>query len=549
MKFVKLFMLISFLLSPFLTSTCVFAADDNDSWYHVPVIVNIAHGCDANDTKIKAMIKRANEILHKAKIHFYVKDVNNDYKVGNGNSTFTGTEENQAIEDGRKEVGSGKGMKITIADTISTIDDPLGIAKHRIPVALIANEDDGENMGQTLAHEFGHCLTLNYDYNDVNDPNQKWNLMWEDDTYGGDELSEEQIKEIRKQAKKHGEVSIDPEALKPQKIPPGGPPQVTYGGVRYKYYPWGVVIDDANETPVIIYEPVVAPHDIIWTEVSSGGTNDPNDKVEVGILPAGLIKALHEYLLKYRVKFDHNFDGMPETTIEITIETYGGTVTVHDAEILDMGGSPVGFTVPVFLDTHYRFRDYANEANAVAIEDFTSIDINIPVDQFWGFPGNMFEVPCQVMVESEIFMADSNTSFDETDWFTVDTYSSAGFDDMAAVSFLADANPVDPCNPYQIDDYLLQGEGFAGDVEVFVNSQYVGTTVADGQGRISYPITADMMTVGETFVEAVATDGSGRRVFSYFLNKDPIEGDLDGDFDVDFEDFARFAINWLEGIE
>lgn len=535
-----------FLFISFFTSPCVIA-DDDSSWYHVPVIINVADGCNADDVKIKAMIARANEIMHKAKIHFYVKETKAGYKVGNGNSTFTGQEENMAIEDGRKEIGTGRGMKITIADTISTIDNPLGIAKHRIPVALIANGPSGSDMGQTLAHEFCHCLTINDDLTDANDPNHTDNLMWKDDAYGSTKLNAEQIKEIRKQVKKHGEISIDPEAIQPKPIPPGGPPQVTYGGIRYKYHPWGVSLDDANETPVIIYEPVVVPHDIIWTEVSSGGTNDANDTVKVGILPAGLIEAFHEYLLKHTVKFDHNFDGMPDTTIEINISTYGGVVTCIGAEIKDFAGVPMGI-VPVTLDTHYKFRDYGGGINAVAERDFTSIDFEIPVHQFWGFPGNTFEVPCQVMVQSEIFMADSNTSMDETAWFIVDNYSTAGFYDLAAISYIADPLPGDPVNPYQIPTYLLQGEGFVGDVEIFIDGNYAATIVADGQGKISYPITADMMTVGETFAEAVAVDGSGRRVFSYFINKEPIESDLNGDYSVDFADFAILADNWLVSV-
>jgi hypothetical protein len=108
--------------------------------------------------------------------------------------------------------------------------------------------------------------------------------------------------------------------------------------------------------------------------------------------------------------------------------------------------------------------------------------------------------------------------------------------------------PGDPQNPYQIPTYLIQGEGFAGDVEIFVDGNYIATIAADGQGKISYPITAEMMTVGEAFVEAVAVDGSGKRVFSYFINKEPIEGDLNGDYSVNFADFAIFANNWLVSI-
>ena len=354
--------------------------------------------------------------------------------------------------------------------------------------------------------------------------------------------------------KKWGEVSIEPLPVNPPPIPPGGPPQVTYGGTRYKYYPWGVVIDDANETPVVVYDPVVIPHDILTANVISGGTGDPNDVVKISIIPAGLIEAIHEFLLIYRIKFDmYPYDGTADTIIEINIDSAGGMLNYTEAVITDhIGGSPMG-NVPFVLDTHYKFRDYAEEVNAVAEESFTSIDINVPLDMFFGFLGNIFEVPCNVMVESEIFMADSNYSNDDTAWFEVTNYSSANPEDQMGVAYFADPVPGDPCNPNQIPSYEIIGEGFDGDVEIFIDGKYAETVLADViNGRIRAVFDPNTVTVmGQQFVEAIGQDSNGdfKRTYAYFLNKEPIEGDLDGDYDVDFIDFVKLADNWLVGTE
>jgi hypothetical protein len=535
------------LINFFLQDNILYAQDDS-SWYHIPVIVNIASGCDANDAQIKEMIAEANRILRKAKIHFYIKDVNNNYKVGNGNSTFTGSEENQAIDDGEKEVGTGKGMKITIGNVVSTIDNPLGIAKHRRPVALIKDTNDGEDMGKTLAHEFCHTLTLNYDYKDANDSNQTSNLMWQDDTYDGEELNPEQIKEIRKQAKKWGKKSIEPLPANPKPIPPGGPAQVTYGGYRTKNVGWGIVLDDGNDTPIIIFEPVHPKmHDIRWTEVLSELPGVPDSNVVVGILVQGLIHADYDYSVLYTIKFDANFDEIADVIIEIPVTSVGGELLYNDAMVMP-SGFPV-FFAPVKISTHYKFRDYAGGIKAVAEPSYSSIDVEIPSTQFMSFPGGIFNVPCRAMVTSMLTIG-ANSAIDETQWFQVINEVGCTSEDHIGVMYFAPPNPGDPLNPYMLASYKISGEGFVGDVEIFVNGHFTGTAFCLPNGNFTYVITPEMMTFGEQFVEAIGTDSVGikKRIFSYFINKEPIDGDINGDYSVDMRDFAIMAANWLTSV-
>jgi hypothetical protein len=526
----------------------VLQAEDDSSWYHIPVIVNIASGCDANDAQIKAMIAEANRILHKAKIHFYIEDVNSNYKVGNGNSTFNGTEENQAIDDGEKEVGAGKGMKITIGDTISTIDNPLGIAKHRRPVALIKDTNDGEDMGKTLAHEFCHTLTLNYDLSDANGPDFRYNLMWEDDTYNGEELNDEQIKEIRKQAKKWGEKSIEPLPENPMPSPPGRPVQTTFGGYRTKNVGWGIVLDDGNDTPIIIFEPVVPRmHDFRWTEVFSDAPGAPDSNVSVGILVQGLLQTNYDYSITYNIQFDANSDGIADVIIDIPIMNVNGQLMYNDA-IVNAVGFPVSH-VPIKISTHYKFRDYGGGIEAVSEASYSAIDIEIPSIQFKTFPGGVFNVPCRARAISTLTIG-ANSAIDETQWFNIVSRSGSVPEDHIGVIYFAPPNPGDPCNLCMLPSYQIRGQGFIGDVEVFVNGRFTGTAICLADGTFSYVLTPEMMTLGEQFVEAIGTDpgGTKKRVFSYFVSKEPIKGDINGDYLVDMQDFAIMAGNWLSSV-
>ncbi len=537
------------LTSLFLCCSNLLAEDDSD-WYHIPVIVNVASGCDANDAQIKEMLAEANRILHRAKIHFYVADVNSNYKVGNGNSTFTSTEENQAIDDGEKEVGSGKGMKITIGDTISTYDNPLGIAKHRRPVILIKDTNDGEDMGKTAAHEFCHTLTLDYDFKDANDPNQIYNLMWKDDTYDGEELSDGQIKEIRKQAKKWGEKSIEPLPENPRPAAPGKPAQTTFGGYRTKNMGWGIVLDDGNDTPIIIFDTFCPPqlNDIRWTEVFSDAPDTPDSNVIVGILVQGFLHTEYNYSVVYSIKFDANFDGIADVIIDMPVMSDNGQLIYNDA-IVNAAGFPP-FQTPITISTHYKFRDYADGLDAVAESPYSSIDIEVPSIQFMTFPGGVFNVPCRAMATSMLTILGEGSSLDETVWFDIVSDSGSVPEDQMGVMYFAPPVSGDPCNPFMLPSYQIRGQGFVGDVEVFVNGRFAGTAVCLADGTFNYILAPAMMTLGEQFVEAIgfAPDGTKKRIFSYFISKEPIEGDINGDYSVDMRDFAIMAGNWLVSV-
>ncbi|MHC4544275.1 MAG: hypothetical protein ACYSYL_07060, partial [Planctomycetota bacterium] len=140
-------------------------------WTDIPVVVNIIDASDAS--KVDEAIKKANEILKQAKIRLIVKKTNPDVNVGNGDGNLTENEGDRAQKDGQTELdkvaGAGKGIKITIADDVWT-EEPAtnGWCIHGNPVVFVET-DDADTMGNVIAHEIIHSLTVSGHSTDSND--------------------------------------------------------------------------------------------------------------------------------------------------------------------------------------------------------------------------------------------------------------------------------------------------------------------------------------------------------------------------------------------
>ncbi|NQT00553.1 MAG: matrixin family metalloprotease [Planctomycetes bacterium] len=168
-------------------------------WVDIPVVVNIIDASDANN--VDDAIKKANDILAGAHIRLIVKKTNKNVNVGNNDGDLTADEGNTAQGNGETELrnvaGAGKGIKITIADDVWTEESATnGWSIHRNPV-VFAETDDPNTMGNVIAHEIGHSLTIN---GHSNDPN---NVMYPT-TPRGVNWDPNDVNEIFTNAKKRG---------------------------------------------------------------------------------------------------------------------------------------------------------------------------------------------------------------------------------------------------------------------------------------------------------------------------------------------------------
>jgi len=199
----------------------------------MPVLVNVLPGVTITDDEIAAMIKEANKILKQAdtklkfnkgtdiKRNFRYPDDGND---GNIDSDEDDELDPKAVEELEKHTGkAGQGTKIVIGNQIHGSNGTLGLAAHnpKSPVIYIKKGQTAKKGGNTIAHEFGHVYTLGknhvVDDKGTSDPSDdekaddkghttsSGNLMH--GTADGENLTPEQIKELKKGMEGHGKTS------------------------------------------------------------------------------------------------------------------------------------------------------------------------------------------------------------------------------------------------------------------------------------------------------------------------------------------------------
>jgi hypothetical protein len=208
-----------------------------DNFITIPVKANVLNNVAVTKADAEAAIKEANKLLKQAKIKLvFDKDKNFKNGVGDGGNNDdkidNETEYDKVRKNGNDELKKkkadggfdGKGFKIYFADKFFGINAIGGAAGHdpAKPVVLIKKGDNtsppistNEEMGNNIAHEFCHTFTLGAGHlidptapppdntADANGHHRSStdNLMWgitNDRMTGKNELTEEQIKEIRK---------------------------------------------------------------------------------------------------------------------------------------------------------------------------------------------------------------------------------------------------------------------------------------------------------------------------------------------------------------
>lgn len=500
-----------------------------EEWVDIPVVVNIIDATDANN--VDTIIDRANDILKQAHIRLVVKKTNRNVNVGNGDGDLTEAEGDGAQEDGQTELegvsGAGKGIKITIADDVWTEEpNTTGWSVHRNPVIFVEPDTDPNARGRTAAHEVGHVFTLDdtYDLNDIND------LMY-GYVGGGTNLDANDVNEIFTNAKKRGKAYF----VMPRVLP--GQSVAIPCGIDYSIDAHGAILDGFSDMII----------------------NDPYGIIIGPDCPCIQYADLREITLFC----DEPFDLAGDTTLEIQLggprpvdwpaDSFFDVFFSCHAECPPFGlawmdvpasqpptagwvqlpeGSEIALPPPMVHENE-RFD------GSTLIIDNHSLELTIPT-----------ELIAMNLVGAEPIIVNVNSHTD--DW-QVPNPQPIMIDDSTGPFEFGLTQPC-ACPRLCFSALGMSGCGFTGEVDIELDGGLVGSTTARADGTFMYPWDPTApLEAGLHSVIAKELDDSrptGAAYAAGYFNYSPvgeIAGDLDGDGDVDFEDFARFARNWLAG--
>ncbi len=537
-----------------------------DEFTKVPVLVNVLKGVVMSDADIDDMIKEANKILKQAKIQLEFdkdKNVKNDVNdTGNQDGEIQSGEEAKLDENGRKELdnkfGKGKGVKIYITNEIRDDPNRRGLAPHvkekngklmaKPVIYLKKTTATKKSKGNDLAHECGHVFTLgcrhvidkaagrNADdtWHDPNDPN---NLMYPYNPYAkdgnsitpiyidrGGELTDDQIEEIKKGAKRLGKTKV---AKKPKK---GGSSAYVIANLQTIH---GGFVDDMNDAiPQIAYADLGAG--FLFAET-------PTSLLEISILTEGQFPVMANMLFSIYIDSDNN------SSTGDDVGSFLGIDKVIDARLFENEFAALqteaflfdvyGTTNPEFLpgarlDRIAKILDSNDPCQPTVVTDYVDgIYIEVPLENMV-FQGAV--VP--ILVTSECF----NTS---------------AYDEAFFVLELGETGP-----KFQLENTLLaygepmgyNGSGFTplSDVDILWDDSALCTVQSDASGNINGSLDLDTEPDYDDdhdydyFFVTARDDTTGSFDFSIMeLKQNP--ANLNGDATVDWIDFGLFSSDWL----
>lgn len=548
--------LLAFVMTYLFTSVA-YAADE---WIEIPVVVNVVDNSD--DSKVTEALKKANEIFKQAKIKLVVKKTNKPYNVGNNDGDLTEAEGDDAQKDGKKELdnvaGAGKGLKLTIADNC-WVEEPntVGWAIHRSPVVVVEPDADVEEMAKTIAHEMCHSLTLEHDHYDPNDIN----LLMYGYQGSGTHLEPNDIAEIRMTAKKRGKTfTIQPTAL------PGNKKETTASGISNSIDAHGAILDEFNDQNIT--EPVF--NDPFNPENTYGDIREiivfadepmvPNSTFSIDIELGGLIPLWPANGI-HQLYFDMNdvFPG-PELVLDIQMEN----TTVIFAEIFNIQ-VPSQPPIPVIVDVYQNDKFDAFSTipnNKIPVNNSLEIFVPIEIVQV----ALVSSAPIQIVFQSQWEDFRLEPPFQILDITPPFEFKLSDICILPTIAFSGGiSEPDGSCGDDVCFNWDLYGWGFTPntlfEVQVGNNALGAATASTDSSGNLvvsnigSSGLDGVSIDLGpdqyEVFVQELDDTGpeGAPHAFGFFnyFPFGPIVGDLDGDGDVDLDDFALMAGNWLVG--
>jgi hypothetical protein len=185
-----------------------------------------------------------------------------------------------------------------------------------------------------------------------------------------------------------------------------------------------------------------------------------------------------------------------------------------------------------------------------------SIEVRIPLvfmelDDSAFVDGITFHATQEALILSPIeFIVPGSIVVDDTDEMEVKITQPCNCREITMVSSgVAGTYLQWPDKPKFVNFY---GCGFNGDVSLYINSDLMGTAVADSEGNVNIRVDVSSFEEGNYEIllqEQLSYDGSTLDRADYsigYLDLRPdIEGDINDDGQVNFLDFAKLADNWL----
>ena len=370
-KFIVLFLCFIFLLPVLSAKADIPAAEE---WVDIPVVVNIIDASDANN--VDAAIKKANKILAGAHIRLIVKKTNKNVNVGNNDGNLTSGEGDTAQNDGETELrnvaGAGKGIKITIADDVWTERSTTnGWAVHRNPVIFAETSSDPNTMGNVIAHEIGHSLTIS---GHSTDPN---NLMYPS-TPRGVNWDPNDVNEIFGNAKKRGRAYfIVPRTMGSVMIPAGLDYSIdAHGAILDGFH--DLLIDDFLGTVDDPNDPSIQYADLRGITLFADEPLDPSStctlEIQLGDAPPFFAG---DSFFDVFIDFDPMSPG-PETAILINVPPFGSPMATHQQVIGSFDGfyeyGPETILPPPIIHENQKFD------GGTPIIDNRSLEITLPIE-------------------------------------------------------------------------------------------------------------------------------------------------------------------------
>lgn len=501
----------------------------SDALTVIPLLINVTEGVDSSN--IDEAIERMNKIYEKAGIAFAVTKVVRPYKPAGGDNdpNLTDAEGNEAQKEGQKELREvmdkvpeykGKGVKITMAKDV-WVESPstMGWARHGNPVVFVEPDSDANELGNTMAHELGHVLTLNYDLKDASDPNLRKRLMWGYDNRTDTGLTPAEVNEVRKGATGRGVILTPmPEwASDLFTIGSGKKTRRTGNASQFNGYGNMIVIGGSMDPN----DPVYASADIISASVACYG---PTQDLLVNIQLGGLLPESF-FDITYEVLFD--FDGNPATPDLV------GMIHVMPGPMAEMTFASLP-PLPVTIHTNKLFKSVGG------VDADNSMEVRLPREYLATYC-DPFTGSFMVKVNSNGTMICEGMPVNLMDfsgpWFE---YSNPVVRSGGELHFGARSGGGDPV-------YIVAGCGFMTAAVVRVDDIVAGIAAPDPTGCFTMEIPPVLTnSPGVHRVVAVA-EGMEACATGFFTTVEPLDGDINGDGRVDMLDFARLASNWLVG--
>ncbi len=516
-----------------------------EEWVDIPVVVNIIDASDASN--VDDAIKKANEILKQAHIRLVVKKTNNNVNVGNGDPNLTEAEGDTAQEDGQKELdkvcGAGKGIKITVADDCWT-EDPNTVAWsiHRNPVIIIEPDADANEMGETITHELLHSLTVTAHSNDVND------VMYPTEA-GNGIINPNDVNEIFPNAKKRGK----PYFIVPRVLP--GRPVAIPAGIDYSIDIHGAILDSFFD---------------VFCEASSFDPCDPNfgyaDLREISIFSDcdnGLL--IPGTVIYYSIQLGGDFpadsffdvfmdtsidyDPVPDIDAMIHMHIWGNPYDPNIYTEATFENLKTGEVNDLELIVHENHKFDGSEG---PILDNHSLEVPIPAD-FFGPGSDPFDGIIYLSSNAHDERLGMVPMIDDAEGFAYGPSKGCGDPQVCFVGSSDDGG--------EEGLFGIFGSGFPPNtsVNVWLDGELLGTTETDIEGSVTSWWSNDTLEDGmracqlsAELIDPTEPDSiSYVNAIGYFVYcpGGEVEGDLDGDCDVDLHDFAKLANNWLAGKE